>query len=214
MSELKMYVAIGLSELTERTKSIGIDKLHLYKKYTNITENDLLICSLYDLPPNTPFRIYFYSVGSEVREDIIKTSMNQINFGDADSWNEVSDRYIQLLNDLETCVRKSFENVYIGINLSFGDFCLLTPNDCPHNVDEILDVIIDFLNPKPDIPEVWERDAKLALVKRKILYRLNTQHVYSYTSHNDDYKELFTSMLNANVDTTKILKYAVRRYLI
>ncbi|MBQ7353174.1 MAG: hypothetical protein IJW54_04125 [Clostridia bacterium] len=200
---MSKYVAIGFEGLTEDKKFIDVAKLCLYDNETDLSKAELLIESLQDLPQDIPYRIYFFSVGAALREEIINSTMRHISFSDTDTWKFVSDEYLILLKKMQIHLGQQFKNVHFAINLSFGDFCLLIPYNYQENVYDVLKAVEDFLNPQSQNDKnIWEKENDLVCVKQRIFCRLNTQYIYRYTPHIDDYKELFTSLLNADVDTT------------
>lgn len=200
---MSKYVAIGFEGLTEDKKFIDVDKLCLYDNETDLSKVGLLIEGLHDLPQDISYRIYFFSVGAALREEIINSTMQHISFSDADTWKFVADEYLILLKKMEIHLGQHFKNVHFALNLSFGDFCLLIPDNYQENVYDVLKAVEEFLNPQSQNDKnVWEKENDLVCVKQRIFCRLNTQYIYRYTPYIDDYKELFTSLLNADVDTT------------
>ena len=193
---MKIYLIPDASDITNYGKFFHIENLSSYDNGSAAAAAGILIGTEQDLPLDTAYKICCFPVNPQLRRKILKENDGRIRFSEFFDSEILYRTYMELWHQLTADIGKSYPEIYVAVNLSFGDFCLLAPVSLKIDPSK-LKAASDIIH-APKMPEdIWKSDAELEKMKKDILRRVNTQHIYKLTNC----KSLFTKLLDSEIDT-------------
>lgn len=182
---------------------VEIDRLFPLGKEVPDIKDRILLAGAEKVDEQCAYKLFFLRVSTLTRQEVVQRAEKSISFSDSSSWKLISDAYINLQEELNNRVRQAQPSACLMLNLSFGDFCLLVPNNSGVDDNALLSTISEWMEFVPgDAKNIWEDDEKLKAARKEVEKRLSTTNVYRMLSHYGYQDELFDKLLKADVDTT------------
>lgn len=183
-------------------KFVEIDRLFPLGKEVPDIKDRILLAGAEKADEQCAYKLFFLRVSALTRQEVVQKAKKSISFSDSSSWKLLSDAYMNLQEELNNRVRKAQPSARLMLNLSFGDFCLLVPNNSGVDDNALLSAISEWAEFVPEKAEdVWKSDENLEAAKKEVEKRLGTTNVYRMLPHYGYQNELFDKLLKANVDT-------------